>query len=160
MNRHYSTADFSRLVRGVRERIPDVAISTDVIVGFPGETEEMFEDTLAFIDGMGFSRIHVFPYSPRAGTPAAAREDQVPEQEKRERVHRMQELAGKSALAYRERFLGRRMQVLFETEEAGISDGLTGGYIRVYTDGAARLGELQDVMIERIHRDGVWGMLV
>ncbi len=158
MNRHYDKAEFERLLAQIRRVVPDVAISTDIIVGFPGETEELFEESLAFAEKMGFARIHVFPYSPREGTPAARRPDQVPEQVKKERVHRMQEMAGRMAAAFHESFLGREMGVLFETDDHGITDGLTENYIRVYTDAPVVTGEISRIRPERIYQDGVWAV--
>lgn len=93
MNRHYSTARYRELVRDIQGRVPDIAISTDIIVGFPGETPAMFANTLAFVEAMEFARIHVFPYSRRKGTPAAAYAEQVPEAEKKARAAALQELA-------------------------------------------------------------------
>ena len=160
MNRHYDTAAFARLLARVREEVPGVAISTDVIVGFPGETEEDFAAGLAFAKRMGFSRMHVFPYSRRTGTPAAARADQVPEAVKKERSHRMQALADRMAEAFHATFLGREMRVLFETEHEGLTDGLTDNYIRVYTKDAVRTGELYTVRLESIYKDGVIGRVL
>ena len=160
MNRHYDTAEFARLLKLVEQEIPGAAVSTDIIVGFPGETEELFEESLAFAERMGFARMHVFPYSPREGTVAARSKDQVPETVKKERVHRMQLLAERKAREFCESFLGREMRVLFETDTDGITDGLTDNYIRVYTDSPVRTGEISEVRLERIYKDGVWGRTV
>ena len=160
MNRHYDTAEFARLIRRTEEAIPGLALSTDIIVGFPGETEELFRESLDFVERMNFSRMHVFPYSRRKGTPAAEMEGQVPEPVKKERVHRMQELAERKAREFRGRFLGKTMQVLFETVSRGVADGLTGNYIRVYTGDAVKPGEISRVILERLYKDGVWGRLV
>lgn len=160
MNRHYDTEEFARLIREVEAAVPGVAISTDIIVGFPGETEELFEEGLRFAEQMNFARMHVFPYSRRDGTPAARRKDQVPEPVKKERAHRMQMLADRKAEEFHRAFLGRKTQVLFETNTDGITDGLTGNYIRVYTDSPVRTGELYTVRLERIHADGMWGTVV
>ena len=153
MNRHYDTAEFARLIEHVEQEVPGVAISTDIIVGFPGETEEDFQQGLDFVEKMNFARMHVFPYSRRTGTPAAVRRDQVEEAVKKERVHRMQALADKS-------FIGREMRVLFETEKDGITDGLTDNYIRVYTDDTVDCGEIYTVKIDKLWRDGVWAHCV
>ena len=160
MNRHYDTAEFARLIEGVRREVPGIAISTDIIVGFPGETEELFADGLRFVEKMNFSRMHVFPYSRRTGTPAAKRKDQVPEPVKKERVHRMQALADRKAEEFHRMFLGKKMRVLFETEKDGVTDGLTDNYIRVYTESAVECGEIYEVAIEKLYKDGVWGTVV
>ena len=157
MNRHYDTARFAELIDTVEASVPGIAMSTDIIVGFPGETEDMFQRSLDFVAKMNFARMHVFPYSKRKGTPAATMPDQVPEPVKKERVHRMQQLADKKAAEFHAGFLGRTMNVLFETEHKGITDGLTGNYIRVYTDAPVVSGEIYAVKLERLYRDGIWG---
>ena len=160
MNRHYDTAEFGRLIQRVEQEIPGIAISTDVIVGFPGETEELFQESLDFAERMNFSRMHVFPYSRRKGTPAASMPGQVPEPVKKERVHRMQALARRKAEEFHQGFLGRKMRVLFETSHEGIADGLTDNYIRVYADAdGAELGEISMVSLEKLYKDGVWGRI-
>jgi threonylcarbamoyladenosine tRNA methylthiotransferase MtaB len=140
--------------------LPGVAVSTDIIVGFPGETEEDFAAGLDFVEKMNFSRMHVFPYSKRAGTPAAARKDQIPEPVKKERVHRMQALAEKKSGEFYRSFLGKTMRVLFETNDNGITDGLTDNYIRVYTEDEVRCGEIYQVELLEEYRDGVSGRVV
>ena len=160
MNRHYDTAEFARLIEHVEQEVPGVAISTDIIVGFPGETEEDFQQGLDFVEKMNFARMHVFPYSRRTGTPAAARKDQVDEAVKKERVHRMQALADRKSEEFHKSFIGREMRVLFETEKDGITDGLTDNYIRVYTDDTVDCGEIYTVKIDKLWRDGVWAHCV
>ena len=160
MNRHYDTAEFARLIERVETEIPGVAISTDIIVGFPGETEEQFRQGLEFAAKMNFSRMHVFPYSRRSGTPAAAREDQIAEPVKKERVHRMQELAARKTEEFHKMFLGKTMRVLFETNNNGITDGLTDNYIRVYTDDDVQSGELYEARLERLYKDGAFAKVM
>ena len=106
---------------------------------------------------MGFARMHVFPYSARRGTPAARRTDQIPPTVRKERAARMQALAEELAEAYHRTALGTVEGVLFETEENGVTDGLTGTYIRVYTDAAVPRGEIVPMRLVRLYRDGVWG---
>ena len=158
MNRPYNTAAFSRLLDKVREAAPGIAVSTDVIVGFPGETDELFQESLAFVQRQGFARVHVFPYSRRPGTPAAARPDQVPGAVKKERARLMQAVADEIAAAYHAAFLGATVPVLFETKKNGTADGLTDTYIRVYTDTPVPLGEIVPVKLQCLYRDGVWGV--
>ena len=157
MNRSYDTEAFARLLEKVREAAPGIAVSTDVIVGFPGETEELFQKSLSFVQRQGFARVHVFPYSRRPGTPAAARPNQVPGAVKKERARLMQAVADEIAAAYHASFLGETVPVLFETKKNGIADGLTDTYIRVYTDAPAPLGKIVPVKLRRLYRDGVWG---
>lgn len=116
MNRHYRTADFREGVRLIRGYFPDAAVTTDVIVGFPGETEEDFLESYRFIEEMNFYECHVFPYSMRAGTRAAARKDQIPEREKKMREKKLLDLTAIQSERFRERFLYREEEVLFEEE--------------------------------------------
>ena len=160
MNRHYDREEFSRLLTRVREAVPGVSVSTDVIVGFPGETEEMFAESLEYIRSLKFSRMHVFPYSPRTGTPAAEMPDQVPESVKKERVHRLQAVAGEMAGEYCQSYLGTVQRVLLETDTQGEKDGLTDTYIRVYTNDEAELGEIYNVRLERLYKDGIYGTII
>ena len=157
MNRHYDTAAFARLIDGVRRAVPGVAVSTDIIVGFPGETEEAFAEGMDFVRRMGFARMHVFPYSPRRGTPAARRADQVPAPVRKERAARMQALAAQLTEDYHRAALRQVKDVLFETTADGITDGLTDTYIRVYTDAPVTRGALLPMRLVRLYRDGVWG---
>lgn len=129
MNRHYTSAEYARLCAQIRARFPDAAITTDVMVGFSGETPTEFAASCAFVEQIGFEKVHVFPYSIRPGTRAATFPEQVQKAEKERRAHEM----GKRAQAVREAYLhrqaGRTVQVLFETER----DGLYHGYTRNYT---------------------------
>lgn len=105
--------------------------------------------------------MHIFPYSPRKGTPAASYPLQVPEEEKKQRIQMMQELADKKAAAFQDRFISRSLSVLFEPEHDGAAQGLTSNYIRVYTNGNSELqGELCTVRLEKTYRDGLWGTIV
>jgi threonylcarbamoyladenosine tRNA methylthiotransferase MtaB len=133
MNRHYSPEVYQRVVNLIREEVPSVAITTDVIVGFPGETEQEFEESLGFCKRTGFARIHVFSYSPRSGTKAAEMEGRVTDQIKKERSQKMLVLAERSARKFRESFAGESMDVLWEKQtDDGDWAGITGNYIRVF----------------------------
>jgi threonylcarbamoyladenosine tRNA methylthiotransferase MtaB len=118
-----------------------VAISTDVIVGFPSESEEEFAESHDFCRRMHFARIHVFPYSPRSGTEAAHMPRPVSAATRRQRTERMLALAAESAEAFRRRFSGRILPVLWERRTAdGRWTGLTGNYIRLFTQSDEDLG--------------------
>ena len=158
MNRHYNREEFRKLIENVKNAIPGVAISTDIIVGFPGETEEMFAESLDYIRSLGFSRVHVFPYSPREGTPAASMPDQIPDNIKKERVHRLQQVAEEMTRAFHVQYLGTKQKVLWETRTKGVTDGVTDTYIRVYTKADVIPGEITEVKLERLYEDGVWGI--
>ena len=160
MNRHYNREEFAQLLAQVRQVVPGVAVSTDIIVGFPGETEEMFAESLEYIRSLRFARMHVFPYSPRTGTPAASMPNQVPDPVKKDRVHRLQKLGEEMSEAFCSEYLGTTQQVLFETCHEGQSNGLTDTYIRVYTDDKVELGEIYHVSLQRLYKDGVYGKIV
>lgn len=160
MNRQYDTAEFAKLIARVESEVPGIAVSTDIIVGFPGETEGDFKQGLDFVSKMNFSRMHVFPYSKRSGTPAAARKDQIPENIKKERAQRMQNLAAAKTMEFHRKFLGKELRVLFETAQAGLTDGLTDNYIRVYTKSPVVPGELYTVKLEKLYKDGLYGQVV
>lgn len=158
MHRHYRLQAFKDLVTGLRREIPDLALTTDLIVGFPGETEELFEETLDTLREIRFSGIHVFPYSPRAGTPAAAYPDQVPGPVKKDRVHRVEMLEKDIARAYRAAFLGKDLRVLAEEEKDGLFEGLSDEYIRVSIRGAGiKRGALYRVRAEALTEEGLIG---
>jgi len=158
MRRRYDTAGYQDAIKRIRAMMPEAAITTDVIVGFPGETEVEFEESYRFCASVGFARIHVFPFSPRPGTVAADMPDQVAPSIKRERSRRFLTLARESAEVFRTAFLGKALMVLWEGEARGIMSGYTGNYIRVYSGvGAGLVNEVTDVRITKLYRDGVWG---
>jgi threonylcarbamoyladenosine tRNA methylthiotransferase MtaB len=129
MRRKYTTAEFGEKIEKIRHALPGVAITTDVIVGFPGETEEMFRNGYRFMEQMQFSEMHVFPYSKRTGTPAARMEDQVDEEVKNERVHELIDLSENMQLAYAKQFVGEVLEVIPERTYKGDPDsGLLMGY--------------------------------
>lgn len=129
MNRPYTTADFQAIVDRVRRRIPDIGITTDFIVGFPGETEAQFEEGLRFVEQINCSRMHIFRYSPREGTPAATMARQIDGRTKRLRAERAEQVWHRSALTFHRRFIGRALEVLWETCTAGIWHGMSREYI-------------------------------
>jgi threonylcarbamoyladenosine tRNA methylthiotransferase MtaB len=161
MNRRYTTAHYHDLVRRAREAIPDLAVTTDVIVGFPGEDESEFAASAAFVAAMGFSRIHVFPFSARPGTVAADLPNGVPPQTKGERMAQMLGIARQGATAFHRRFLGRTMDVLWESAKAGRWSGLTGNYIRVEAASHQNLHNLiLPVRLCALTEDGLCGELL
>jgi threonylcarbamoyladenosine tRNA methylthiotransferase MtaB len=158
MKRRYDIDDYRRVVSLIRNSVPDVAVTTDVIVGFPGETDTEFRETLEFCRQMQFARIHVFPYSPRPGTEAADMPQQVPADVKKQRGQQMLALAKESALSFRKRFLFRTMNVLWEQQSGGVWSGLTGNYIKVYARSDMDLtNRVLPVKLVKLYRDGVWG---
>lgn len=150
MNRRYGTAEYAGVIARVRKAMPDAAISTDVIVGFPGETEEQFENTYRFAQAVRFSRMHIFQYSRRTGTPAAEMPNQISPEEKERRSKRLLGLGARMAGEFHARFVGKTVQVLAERADVGtgLLEGLTGNYIRVLFPGSETLsGELVPVRI-------------
>jgi threonylcarbamoyladenosine tRNA methylthiotransferase MtaB len=133
MRRRYTAERYRAALAVIREQVPDVAITTDVIAGFPGESDADFEATMALCREAGFAAIHAFPYSRRPHTGAAIMDGHLPSAVRRSRLERLLEIASESALAFRERFLGRTFDVLWEHQSQGRWQGLTPNYIRVYT---------------------------
>ncbi len=144
MGRPISPADYAALIRKARQAIPDLAVTTDIIVGFPGERETDFVESLNFINAMTFSDVHVFTYSLRPGTPAASLPNRVPAQIARERAQKVKAIAAESGQTFLSQFIGRSMPVLWirsqrmNEQQWGVS-GLTDNYIRVHTSSSMDL---------------------
>jgi threonylcarbamoyladenosine tRNA methylthiotransferase MtaB len=133
MRRRYTVEQYMAALDLIRERIPDIAVTTDVIAGFPGENESDFEQTLALCREAGFAAIHAFPYSRRPHTGAALMDGHMAPATRRSRLERLLDVARESSVTFRRRFLGRTFDVVWEQERAGRWQGLTPNYIRVYT---------------------------
>ncbi len=132
MRRPYTPDEFRALVTALRRRVPGLAVTTDVIAGFPGESAAEFDESLDFVDSIGFSRIHAFPYSRRAGTEADTLPDQVPPEVKRERMRRLLAVAAAAERAFRRANLGAEAEVLWERRRGDTWQGTTDNYIRAY----------------------------
>lgn len=154
MRRRYNTEEFSTLIERIHRAVPGVAITTDVIVGFPGETPEHFENTLQTVKNIGFASLHVFKYSPRKGTPAADMPDQVSPEEKEERSKRLIELGNQLSHAYALQQVGKKVGVLVEQpygQDAALFEGHSDSYLKVIFPGYEELrGELVTVYIEEV----------
>ena len=132
MNRNYTTAQFADLIARAREAIPGLAVTTDLIAGFPGETEAEFEESATFVERIEFARAHVFSYSARPGTPAATMPDQIPPPIRTARAQRLKAIARQSSVAFRQQFVGQVLSVLWERRRVEERwSGLTDNYIRV-----------------------------
>ncbi|MGL5676868.1 MAG: tRNA (N(6)-L-threonylcarbamoyladenosine(37)-C(2))-methylthiotransferase MtaB [Cellulosilyticaceae bacterium] len=131
MNRKYTTEAYKASVREIRSIWPDVAITTDIIVGFPGETDEEFEETVNFVKEIGFAQVHIFPFSPREGTVAAKMQDQVDAGIKEKRAKALKQVTEDSADAFKKQHIGATVDVLVEKVEAGIAHGYTSNYLKV-----------------------------
>ena len=147
MCRKYNVDDFINKVNRIREIRPDIAITTDVIVGFPGETEEEFKETFDFIKKVNFSELHVFPFSAREGTKAYSMPDQVKPEIKNERVNILINLSNELNAAYVEKFKGQELEVILEerNKTTGLLSGFTSNYIKLEAD-------LPDEYIGKIHK--------
>ncbi len=133
MQRPYTATEFAALADLLRKQVPGIAITTDVITGFPGETQAEFEESLAFVRELGFARLHVFPYSIRPGTQAASLPRQIGPTAKKERVQRLLAVAADSERAFIASQLGASAEVLWESERQGLWHGTSDNYIRVQT---------------------------
>lgn len=153
MNRHYTTDEFADSVALIRKYFPLAGITTDIIVGFPTETEEDFEETLKFVESVKFSQLHIFPYSKRDGTAASKLYKDLSGKVKNERVKRLEELGDRLKTEFlRENKTGK---VLIEAKNGDYFDGYTENYIKCYISGDLKVGEIVDVQIEKSFKDGV-----
>ena len=132
MNRRYTTEQFREIVKRLRNAYNDVNLTTDIIVGFPGETEEEFEKTYQFLDEIKFYKMHVFKYSQRKGTKAAVMPNQIPGDIKELRSRKLIELSNKNEFEINQKYIGQKVEVLFEEEKEGVFKGHTANYILVY----------------------------
>ncbi len=137
MRRPYLTQDFYDVVEKIREKMPYAAITTDLIVGFPGETEDDFVETLNFLEKIGFSRIHIFRYSKRDGTPAAKMPNQIENKVKLERAERVDKLWKDLEKKYFKKFIGQKIEVLWETCDDNVWNGLSGEYVPCKVSGSS-----------------------
>lgn len=154
MNRKYTSEEYGESVALLKRYIPDVALTTDIMVGFPGETEEDFVKSLEFAEKMGFAKIHVFKYSPRKGTPAAEAANQIAPGIKETRSEQMLALSDRLEEQYLMNFMGREMEVLYEQElhdKKGYIEGLTKNYIRVAAEGGQEItGKIVNTKLKKV----------
>lgn len=153
MNRHYTTAEYSKKVELIRRYFPDANITTDLICGFPTETEENFRESLAFIEKVGFGQVHVFGYSARKGT-VAAKYALFPPEVVKDRCERAQTVANGLHARYLQGLVGKELEVLFEEEHDGYTAGYGREYARVYAKGV-KTGEIRRVVAAELFRDGL-----
>lgn len=135
MNRKYTAAEYAKAVERIRQKMPDAAFTTDVIVGFPGETDEDFEESYRFVDSLFLADAHIFKYSPRKGTPAATMPDQVTPEKKEERSYRLLALTKYNSQCFAAAYIGKTEEVLFEQAiEPGVYEGKTKNYLTVHVE--------------------------
>ena len=150
MNRKYTTAEYLEKINKIRSYLPNIAFTTDVIVGFPGETDEEFEETYNFIKQVNYSELHVFPYSPRKNTPAAKMKDQVNDQIKHERANRLLQLSKELNHEFALKQIGKTLKVLFEKRDGEYLIGHAGDYLKVKVKTADNLiGEIVTLKIDK-----------
>ncbi|MEF9992011.1 MAG: tRNA (N(6)-L-threonylcarbamoyladenosine(37)-C(2))-methylthiotransferase MtaB [Romboutsia sp.] len=162
MNRRYTTKEYKEIVDRLRDNIPNVAITTDVIVGFPGETNDEFNKTYEFLKNIELSQMHVFKYSPRKGTPAATMENQIDPQMKQFRSDKLLNLSKENFEKFANKFIGQELTVLFEQNILENKyEGLTHNYIRVVVDSGKDIqGQIHNVKIVTVKNEYVEGILV
>lgn len=161
MNRKYDTARYYESVALLRKHFDEPAITTDLIVGFPGETEKEFEQTLDFLEKCAFSAMHIFHYSKRPGTPAASMPDQVSNSVKEERAHRAAEVSGRMERAYLEHWVGRTDCVLFEEERDGLWYGHTTRYLQVAVKSGEPLhNQMRSVQVDHAEAGVLSGKII
>ena len=159
MKRKYDTARYLESVNLLKEAFPGCAVTTDMIVAFPGETEEEFRQSLAFIQKCGFAQMHIFPYSRRPGTPADKMPGQLPNAVKEQRSQAAIALGDAMNKAYREALIGKTMPVLFEEPEKDLFTGHTDTYVKVYVPGENLHNRLLPVRLTGLYADGLLGEL-
>lgn len=160
MKRKYTTEEYMVSLQRLRNAFPGCAITTDMIVGFPGETEEEFEKSLSFIRQCRFADMHIFPYSRRPGTPAAEMPGQLPNAVKEERSRRAIAVAQDMSRCYHQELLGTTQAVLVEGMEGEHSVGHAMNYVKIYIPGAYPRNEIQTVAVKSLYGDGVTGEVI
>ena len=160
MKRKYTTEEYMESLGRLRNAFPGCAITTDMIVGFPGETEEEFEKSLSFIRQCRFADMHIFPYSRRPGTPAAEMPGQLPNAVKEERSRRAIAVAQDMSRCYHQELLGTTQAVLVEGMEGEHSVGHAMNYVKIYIPGAYPRNEIQTVAVKSLYGDGVTGEVI
>ena len=157
MNRNYTTAEFKALVDNIYAKVPGVAITTDVIVGFPGENSTDFNEAVEFIKNMNFSKIHIFPYSKRKNTPAANYAEQVSEDEKKKRSVYLKEISDMASAKYRNKMLNTTVEILVENITPDYAEGLASNYVKVYCENNNfQKDNFYKLKIIKLYKDGVW----
>ena len=156
MNRRYTTEQFKEIVRLLRNAYSDVNLTTDIIVGFPGETDEEFNKTYQFLKEIKFYKMHVFKYSPRKGTKASVMLNQINGDIKEERSKKLIELSDRNEIEYNNSYIGKNVEVLFEEEKDGMYKGHTQNYIMVYCQSKENLdNKIMDVVCEKAEKEHI-----
>ena len=160
MNRRYTTKEFKHIVDLLRNAYNDVILTTDIIVGFPEETDEEFNQTYQFLSEIKFYKMHIFKYSPRKGTPAARNKNQVDGNKKEERSNKLIELSNKNEEEYNKQLIGKKVSVLFEEEKTGLYKGHTQNYILIYCNSEKDLSnKIIEVKCEKLENNQLFGKI-
>ncbi len=154
MNRHYTREEYLEKCQMIKQAFPFAAITTDIIAGFPTETEADFEDSLRIVSEVGFAQIHAFPYSPREGTNAFKKYKELPFALKKERVEKLLQAGAREREKYMQSFVGKTLEIVPERYENGFTEGYSENYIRVYVSGETGKYPIQ-VCVESLFKDGV-----
>lgn len=162
MRRPYDSEEFRSMMRSIRQRVPDIAITTDLMVGFPDETEEDFKESLVFCNDIAFANMHIFKYSMRGGTPAAAMTGQIDPQIKERRAKQMADVAQKNKHEYEQRFVGKTLRILVEEQNKdGLWTGHSSNYLFVTFPGEGiRSGDFVDVKLTEAGKNQLLGEII
>jgi threonylcarbamoyladenosine tRNA methylthiotransferase MtaB len=157
MHRPYTSSFFIDLILNIKDQVPDAAIGVDILIGFPGETEKAFENTYSLIEKLPVTYLHVFPFSPRPGTPAFKYPQKMPQKTIKARCEKMRRLGNEKKYAFYEKFMGKRVEVLIESKRdkvTGLLKGITSNYIPVYiVDKIDLFNTLVQVKIEKVRKN-------
>jgi threonylcarbamoyladenosine tRNA methylthiotransferase MtaB len=160
MNRKYSIQYYQEVINKIREASPDINITTDIIVGFPTETETDFNETLKFAKAIGFGKIHVFPYSKRNNTVAATLKSVLDEKEKKERVNRLLSLSDELEQLYYQQFINNQLEVLIEEVGKNYSAGYTSNYVKVVVNKELNQNDEISVIVNKLTKGNVEGKII
>lgn len=159
MNRHYTREEYLEACRKIYAAFPNASVTTDIIVGFPTETEEDFLQSMRIVEEAGFLQVHAFPYSPREGTNAYKKYKELPFAVKKERVDRLLEKAASVKENYLKSFVGKNLSMVAELVVDGVWEGYSENYIRVYVEDENGI-EPTHVCVQKLYKDGVWAKAV
>lgn len=163
MNRRYKVSEFRNLIKKLKEEIPEITLTADVIVGFPGETEKDFENTCRLVSDIGFLKVHIFPYSPRPKTPAFLMPNQLSRKIIKQRAKILREIQKKAIQKVKRNYLLGEFEVLFEERKERFFSGFTSNYLKVYTEDVNLekdlKGQFKKVKLEKVFKDGFLGKI-
>ncbi len=160
MNRPYTVEEFVEIAKKIKEKIPEVSLTTDILLGFPGESDKSFLNTFMVAEKVGFSRLHLFKFSPRPGTQAYYFHPRLSESVVHQRLLKMRSLDQKLRKRYASQFIGKSLSVLVERRKDGRCEGLSENYLRVYFPAHSQVSEIVDVKVEKEKEGAVFGKIL